>query len=325
MSVKKRRMALLLLAMALLSGCAAAPPDRLIRSDPANQPLVSADAGALAADSFEAVLYFRYEDTGYLAAEERRLSVTRNETKEKALVQALLQGPSATSSALSPLFPPGTEVLAASLRDHTLFITFNEALLGRYGDEPGDISAQPWKTEAPLRRRLCMDALAATLTEAGLCTQVQVLVFRENVQATSLRLHAGFFDRSADPTLLSAFTRNEDVLLTPHNTASALLSAWMTQDWPRLYGFLARSDGQSARPDEKTALAAFAAARTLTGFTLSPGNVSSDGRRAVLSARMSLRNEGDDLSVDGYPLTLVREGSLWKISYPSLLALMNQN
>ena len=167
MKSKKRLMALLLGGLLLLSGCTSSPPDSLVRKDSDIAQLASADAHTLSPDSLRAALYFRYGDSGYLVPEERVLSVNRNETPEKRLVQALLDGPAATHSFLNPLFPPDTEILAVTLQNDTLFITFNEALLGRYSDEPADISQEPWKTEAALRRHLCMDSLTATLTEAG--------------------------------------------------------------------------------------------------------------------------------------------------------------
>ena len=322
MSGRKRRLALLAALALLLSGCAASPPDSLMRGTTEGETLIDADTGHLTPDAQGAVLYFRYGNSGYLAAEERQVPVERNESPEKALVQALIDGPAATASALSPLFPPGTEVLAAVSQGDTLFITFSEALLGRYSDEPGDISAEPWKTEAPLRRRLCLDSLAATLTEAGLCAQVQVLVYRGAGQATSMRLQAGFLDRSADSALLPPVTRDESRILTPHNTASAILSAWMAQDWTALYDWTARAAG---RPGEQSAVDTFAAARTLTGFSLSPGGVSPNGQSAVVGADLSFQGEGQDTAFTGYPVRLVREDGVWRIPYAQLIRMMNQD
>lgn len=312
--MKRCVLLVLFLAVLLLGGCTAAPPDSVIRSDADRSALISAEADALAPDAVQAALYFRYEDTGLLAPEERIISVLPNETREKALVQALIDGPAATSSALSPLFPAGTQVLAVTSQDQTLYVTFNEALLGRYVDEPVDASAAPWRDELPLRRKLCMDSLTATLTEAGLCNQVQVLVYRSNVQASSMRLQAGFFDRSFDETLLEPFTRNENVLMTPHNAASALLKAWMEQDWPTLYGWIARD----TRPGEQAALDSFSSARILTGFDVTPGTVSLDGKRAVLCADLTMRSQGEDWSVRQFPLHFIREEGLWKMTYDRL-------
>ena len=138
-----------------------------------------------------------------------------------------------------------------------------------------------------------------------------------------MRLFAGYFDRSTDGTLLPAFTRNEAVLLTPHNVASLVLNAWLTRDWDTLYALTARGAEGDGRPVAQSAFDAFAAAQTLTGFTLSAGNVSPDGQRAVVCADGTLRGEGEDLLFSGYPVHLVREDGLWKIPYARLTELMN--
>ena len=310
----------LCLAAALLCGCTAAPPDAVIRSEPERSQLISANTETLEPDAFRAVLYFRYGQTAYLAPEERIVKAERNETAEMALVQALIAGPSATSSSLSPLFPPGTEVLSVSAQEDTLYVTFSEALLGRYADEPSDPSSEPWKTEGALRRRLCMDALTAALTEAGLCARVQVLVYRETAQTASMRLQAGFFDRGGDETPLSPLTRNEDSLLTPHNTARLLLQAWMNRSWVDLYDLVSRN----TRPGEQTAFNTFDTARPLTDFAVSAGTVSLDGQRAVLCADLTTQASGQAETLGGYPLRLTRSDGLWRMDYSELTAMLCQ-
>ena len=325
--MKRRRFrvlpALLLLCAALLTGCVSGPPDSLIRKDADTRHLISASTQDLSPDAREVMLYFRYGQTGYLAPEKRVIPVRRNESLEKAVVQALINGPETSASALSALFPAGTEVLAASSQGDTLFITFNDSLLGRYADEPADQNAGDWKTEGPLRRQLCLDALAATLTEAGLCTKTQILVYRGADQTTTMRLQAGFLTRTQDDAILPVLRRSEERLLTPHNTAVLLLRAWMAQDWESLYDLTAR-EGVQARPGEQTAFDAFAAGGVLTDYALSCGSVSYDGQTAVITAELTLRGTGQDQLISGYPLLLTREGGLWKADYGRLIAMMSE-
>ncbi|MBR4360661.1 MAG: GerMN domain-containing protein [Clostridia bacterium] len=315
---------LLLLCVLLLTGCAASPPGTVVRKDPADQYLISADTQGLDPDHRRVTLYFRWNATDCLAPESRIMDVPRNESAEKALVQALIDGPSAGGAGLTGLFPPGTEVLAVTVQGDTLFVTFNEALLGRYGDEPGDVSGEPWRTESPLRRRLCMDALTASLTEAGYCAQVQVLVLRPSAQGTSMRLPESFFTRNGeDDGLLPPFTRREDAILTPHRTAALILDSWITQDYETLYDLVAR-EGLTARPGEQAALDGFAAARSLTGYEgLTAGSVSYDGQRATLTVDLRFRGQDGDGERAGWPLRLIREGGLWKMDYEQLMAMMN--
>lgn len=310
------RVFLLLCVCALvLCGCAISPPESLKRSGVDNHRLVSASTADLAPDEKQVTLYFRWGQTAYLAPETRIVVVQRNESLEKAVVEALIDGP--VGAELAPLFPAGTQIVSVSAENRTLFVTFNEAFLGRYADEPSDPSLGNWKTEGPRRRSLCLDALAASLTEAGLCDRVQVMVERSTGETASMRLQAGFLDRSGNTELLPAVTRNEQVILTPHNTAACITQAWKTQDWKTLVSFAAEA------PGEQTALDAFAAAGVLVDLTLSPGGVAYDGQTAVLSADLTLQGQGRDTVISGYPLRLTRENGIWKMPYETLLQMMN--
>ncbi len=314
--------ALLTFCLLALSGCMTSPPDALLREGTEGQRLISASTAELSPDSRMITLYFRYGDSAYLAPEQREIQVKRNESLEKAIAEALIQGPAAPDLALSSLFPPGTEVLAATAQGDTLFITFNEAFLGRYADEPADAVSG----EGTLRRQLCLQSLAAALTEQGLCARVQVLVYRSAAQAASMRLQAGFLTRTNDDALLPPVTRDESCLLTPYNTASLILQAWQARDWPALYDLTAREGdtAENPRAGEQNAFDAFSAARTLTDFTLSPGNVSFDGQTAVITVSLTVQDQGADQAVQGYPLLLLREAGIWKMDYTRLLNMMNR-
>ena len=311
---KKAALCLLLVCALCLSGCAISPPDSLKRTGVESRSLISASTADLAPGEKPVALYFRFQDSSFLASEARMVVVQRNENLEKAIVQALIAGPISTE--LSPLFPTGCEVVSTTTQDGTLFVTLNDAFLGRYADEPGDVSTGSWIKEGPRRRQLCLDSLAATLTEAGLCERVQIMVQRNSGQAVSMRLQAGFLTRSGDPELLPSLVRNESVLLTPHNTAESLLNAWLAQDWETLFLFSAHA------PGEQSMFEAFEASGVLVGFELSSGSVSYDGQSAVLSADLSLRADAGDIGITGYPLRLIREEGLWKMDYQALLSMM---
>lgn len=314
--------ALLLFCAVTLAGCMTSPPDALLREGNEGQRLISASTAELSPDSRAITLYFRYRDSAYLAPEQREIEMKRNESLEKAIVSALIQGPEASSVALSALFPPGTEVLSAAAQGDTLFITFNEAFLGRYADESTDAVS----SEGTLRRQLCLQSLAAALTEQGLCAQVQVLVYSSAAQNTSMRLQKGFLNRTNDDSLLPPVTRDESCLLTPYNTASLILQAWQAKDWPTLYDLIAKGENAAnARAGEQNAFDAFAAARTLTDFALSPGSVSFDGQKAVLTASLEVQDQGAEETVQGYPLLLLREEGIWKMDYTRLMNMMNGN
>ena len=305
----------LLLCAFLCAGCAISPPDTLKRGGVDSGSLVSASTENLSPEEKPAALYYRYQDSPFLASEQRMVVVQRNESMEKAIVRTLISGP--LNAELTPLFPAGSEVISTATQGRTLFVTMNEAFLGRYADEPGDISSGVWKTEGPLRRQLCLDSLAATLTEAGLCDRVQVLVQRDNSgQAESMRLQAGFLDRSGKTDLLPPLARSEQTLLTPHNTADCVLGAWLSQDWDGLTLYFVHA------PDEQSAFDDFGVSGVLLSYKLSSGSVAFDGQSAMLTVDLTLRGETGDVMLTGYPMRLIREEGLWKMDYDALLAMM---
>ncbi len=311
--MKKRLTVPLLCLMLLLSGCTAGNAPDVRAGTPSPLSLSSPGAGG----EVTARLYFRYGDTACLAGEERTLTLDRSQTAERVILQALLDGPQAQSASLTPLFPEGTRLLSVASADGTLFVTFSEELLGRYADETGDGDG----TEKTLRRRLCMAALADTLTEAGLCDRVQVLVKREGAAVTSLRLPASFYRDTTDETPCGPIFRDESVLMTPHNSAAMILNAWMTRDDGRLYGLLSAGTADAPRPAPEEAYAAFDASPLLTSFTLTPGVLSADGQTAVLCARMTLRPGQEDVTVESAPVRLRLENGLWKIDFDQLTGL----
>ena len=104
-----------------------------------------------------------------LAAERRTVSRLPNEPYETALLRLLLEGPSLDAPALRGLFPAGTRVISTSRQGEMLFVTLSYQLMNGYSDEPSNWrSDTAWAQEVPLRRRLAMQAIAATVTETRL-------------------------------------------------------------------------------------------------------------------------------------------------------------
>ena len=68
---KKAVLWLLILAAICLSGCAISPPDSLKRTGVESRSLISASTADLAPDERAVALYFRYQDSSFLATEAR--------------------------------------------------------------------------------------------------------------------------------------------------------------------------------------------------------------------------------------------------------------
>lgn len=305
----------LLLCVLLLTGCQTPAAQPGATSTPSGALTISAYPDAAAVDERHATLYFRYQDTSMLKQEMRTLEILPNETRELALVNALLAGSKEGGEAL---FPPGVAALSTQVQGDVVFVTFNEALYGRYENENGQTAT----AEAVLRRELAMDALVATLTESGQYRAVQVLVRAEAQVGASMRLKNSYFLEESELPC-EVLTRCEEHLMTPANVAHSLLRAWQQRSFDTLYPLLSSQEDTKLLPAQSLFSEAFAQSDALIAYTLTPGSISVDGQSAVVCVDMTLRRaDGSEYVLTGWPLRIKREMGAWKVSLSALQALM---
>ena len=313
-------LALTLLLPLLLSGCFE-QLNPLVKNEATTAPGLDGELHTAAADDgnvsqIKATLYFRYLDEPMLASESRVLSVRRDQRPEQAILEALIEGPSAGNADLRALVPTGTRVEGISSREQVLFITFSEDFLE--DDVPEDWAEDvDWTEEAPLLRELITQSIAASVTESYPYTGVQILVHRENEVQTSLRLSNEYF-LDGSMGLSEPVARDEALLLTPLTTVQTILEAWSQKDFERMYKYLAQ--------DEKPAYSAFVEvlneAPSAEVLKVSGGSVYTDGQTAVVTVYLRLIYQDEDAQLISYPLQLIRENSVWKMEYTRLSALM---
>lgn len=306
--MKKALFCLLLYLCALLCACS---PQTVFQPEtaalPEGEKRISAAPESSDAREFDAALYFRFADTALLRQETRRITLSPNETREKALVNALIDG--AQLAGGTALFPEGTQVLSTQMQDGIIFVTFNDAIYERY----------PGESDQFLLRNLAMAALTATLTESGEGRSVQVLVRSESNVTSSMRLKASFFGASTDAAV-APLTREDAYLPTPAVYAAALLSSWQQRDWYALAPFITLRSEAAA---QRMTMERFESAPLLLQFTVHTGTVSLDGGSAVVSLDLTLQNpDGSERVRLGYPLRFMREDGAWKLGVKEAAALM---
>ncbi len=332
--MKKLCLAALLLGCLLLAhGCAALLPDPMQKLEATMVPGVTAKLHSPLAsesnrDTQTVTLYFRYGKEPMLAAEARILSISQDMAAEKALVQAILNGPSSSSAELTRLFPDQVQVVNTVSQGNVLYVTLNEAVLRPYSDEPGDwASSEEWRREVRLRRRLAMTGLTASIIENFPYQSVQVLVQQRSDISASLRLENAYFQDDTLPKgLANPFMRDESWLLTQENTVRTIISAWQQKDWNRLYQYLSPVNpinGQT-KPSQEAAYASWDDAAAVVAFDTTGGSVSPDGGRSMVSVSLNLvLGDEQEISISAFPVMLYRDKGIWKMTYEQLMTLMN--
>ncbi len=285
----------------------------------AEEPLPEAAAPEELHTQETAVLYFRHSDEPLLAAEERMITLSPSRPYERALIDALLSGPA--SPDLTGLFPSGTRLLATAREGRTLFVTLSGEILSPYPDEPETWREDlAWQLEAPLRRRLCMQSLAATVTENCDVDQIQVLV-RQN-GADTLRLDNAYFLREDMTGLADPMTRDDSLILTPGNTLTRVLTLWQQRDWRRLYLYIAVQGEDGPRAVYDDFVARMEALPALRESTWTGGSLRDGGRTATFTLTATLRDGGQTERRHGAILRLRLENGLWRVTERQLTAWM---
>lgn len=312
---------LLALTAALLGACSLGGGTPVSPAPSSTVP--AAEAPAEMQRQGTATLYFRYLDEPYLAPETRVVNQTPSRPYEQVLISALLSGP--TGHDLTALFPTGTRVISTTRQGRTLFVTFSQELLGAYADEPDTWASDPaWQAEVPLRRLLCMQGVAATITENCDVDRVQILVQQDTAAIGSLRLEKRYF-MLGETGLADPIVRDDSLILTAERTLSVLLTLWQQRDWQRMYLYIARQDGGTGldRPVYRDFITAMETLPTLTEASFTGGSVSTDGSVTTFSLSARLRMaDGSDEDRPARTIRLRREDGLWRITMTQLTSWM---
>ena len=298
-----KKLLMLLLAL-LLTGCAADPLSGVVEPLAPGVYAPQPDAPESLSSQSMVTLWFRYGEEPLLAPESRALSLSPDQPMEYTLVTALLAGPDIQSTELTGLFPAGTRVLSTVRQGRTLFITLSRQIMDGYPDEPQDWQDVAfWAAEMPLRRRLCMQSLVATVTENCDVDTVQVLVEQQETLTDSLRLRQRYYLDTEDPQrLANPLNRDDSLLLSPGTSLTTILTLWQQRDWTRLSRYLDAdmpADDLNALPH-------------LLDFTYSGPTVI--GRTATFTVTAVLRGASGTATVEGRVLRLTEDRGVWRIA-----------
>lgn len=258
-------------------------------------------------------LYFRYENSAYVAPEYREIEVKHTESLEKALVNALMSGPLPGNTSFKSPFPAGTEAISVLAEGSRLFVTLSKEFINPL---PGEESGSPLaRGEAILRRQLAIAALVNTLTETGEFSSVQVLVPNQQSSGSSLRLNQRYYLEDSD-YIPPPFSRQEEAILTPGRALEYILGFWGRQDWAGLARLVAMS------PEELTAgrqAVDLKQLPLLLSFDVSSGTTGPKGDYALVLADAQLKLEdGRELGKAAFPMRLLKRNQAWVLSLSSM-------
>lgn len=271
----------------------------------------------------EVTLYYRMQDEDLLAGETRVIYLLQDKRLEERLIEVLIEGPSPSHMELGGLFSSDTQVRVWS-SGTLLTVQLSRAFLYPPAEAPTFWENDPgWKAEVLMRRRLALASIVNTITETTEYTAVQFFLQDSAENQTGRRLlRSELYEGAEADAMLTPMVHSEHMILTHYNTANLIMQSWTEKDFARMYRFVSQETG--TRPTDATFLSEMMErGRSLINFLVSAGSVSEDGQRAIVEITYQYLDGGEDnIIVQNYPLALVRENGVWKITYAELIRLM---
>ena len=276
-----------------------------------------------------ATLYFRYLSEDLLAGVEQQFTVTAENTLEQLVVQALIDGPQDTQYQYNALINPDTRLVSIKEQSGYLSITLSSEFPNAPADAPADWEGDAyWAQEVPRRRMLALQSIVCAITDLGKYDSVQLLIdFDGDGGRQGERVQRYYFypgtAREAG-VLLEAVRRDESAVLTARNTVGAALDCLQGKDWERLMQLIASGDSEGERPSPEEAQARLQGlGYTLTDFEVGDAMVAGDGGSATVCVDVQLAyGDGDARAVSAFPLLLRRDAGAWKVTWSSLMGLL---
>ncbi|MDO5435888.1 MAG: GerMN domain-containing protein [Clostridia bacterium] len=323
--MKKIMAALLMIAMIMaISACSPANAPKTADTTPeAGIILPAADAPEDRYSRNSATLYFRFGTEPYLAPEERIMNVSPDSGPEELLVTALLNGPESRGGILTSVFPTGTRLVSVSVNGRTAFVTLSRELMNQLPDEPENWAGNTyWSREVPLRRRLAIQSIVATLTENCDIDRVQMMLEPDEGTSTGLRLPKSYYMDASDANGLTIpAERDETLLLTPPNVMGIVMEYRKTRNWNSLYLYVAEKDPVSGeqKVSYQDLVTRMEALPQIISYEYAGGSVNSAGDRATFTVTAQVMTSGNRVAETGAgTVRLCRENGLWRISMDML-------
>jgi len=254
-------------------------------------------------------LYYQYNDAFLLAGEVRTIEAPVNGRIENAVIHALVEGPEAKSQGLNVLLHPGTKVINVTEEGGYLFVTLS-----------GDfIKTEITDEKESIRRQLAVYSIVNTLVELGGYARVQLRVDRDmsGIGQSITKAEAGFDDTEDALEPLGYYS---PVALNPKNALNEFFKNYADKDWEKVYESIAYMDiSGDIKPSQDEFLSGIVSFQYgMEEYEVMDYYTGADNKTALVLVDFSIKTKsGESRTEKNMPLRLIRENSVWRLSYSS--------
>lgn len=306
---------LALVLAAALSGCSGIEEEK---SNSIYQPPINPMVGQNVSETITTNLYYLVEGEEQLASVSQTIGVASGQTKEEAVLQTLLMGPS-SNTGLSSALPEGTELVDMSLDDQTLNVTLNSRFLTvtPVVMTDGKVS-QSAAQQTAAKNRLALYAVVNSLSELDPFIQVQILVDKDNSGRGTrpTRVEVGLTG-TGENSVLEPLGKNTDLLLTPKSAVQIVMDGAMGNDKQRASRLL--SGAFDKINSEALQASADRAQGHVESYQIADVSLAEDEQSAVvyLDVTRTMR-DGTSQKLYNQAISVKRDNGIWKVEVESI-------
>ena len=314
--MKWRRKLAVLLVVGMLFGAASCAKDAGdAPADAENRIEIDPEEGALNTNTQKLMLYFANEDYSMLVGETAEVETPISSRVEYSILQALIYGPRTTGMEFHAIINPQTQVICVEEEEGALSITLSKEFL-----DWGFLSEPNLSAEQMNRiKQLAVYSIVNSVVEGSACRRVQILVDKEETRSGQriARSEVGMVGTG----LLEPLGRDSACMLSGQNVLDNIFEALSTKNAAVLYSYVAYMDEQQERRPLESAFSAWLQAQnaSVESYSILEQVETPEEQSMVWMVNYTLNFGGDNRKVyRNIPVRLIRENSLWKISYPML-------
>ena len=314
--MKWRRKLAILLVVGMLFGAASCAKDAGdAPADAENRIEIDPEEGALNTNTQKLMLYFANEDYSMLVGETAEVETPMSSRVEYSILQALIYGPRTTGMEFHAIINPQTQVIRVEEEEGALSITLSKEFL-----DWGFLSEPNLSAEQMNRiKQLAVYSIVNSVVEGSACRRVQILVDKEETRSGQriARSEVGMIGNG----LLEPLGRDSECMLSGQNVLGNIFEALSTKNAAVLYSYVAYMDEQQERRPLESAFTAWLQAQnaSVESYSILEQVETPEEQSMVWMVNYTLNFGGGNRKVyRNIPVRLIRENSLWKISYPML-------
>ncbi|MBQ5850407.1 MAG: GerMN domain-containing protein [Lachnospiraceae bacterium] len=212
--------------------------------------------------------------------------------------------------------------MTVSVFSDTLFVTLSNEFLNTMSRENKNYTSNETDLATVMsRRRLAIYSIVNTVTEIGNYSRVQILISdRNNPSGYRPTMYNVGFSTSDDGKFLDTLPRSPEVVLTPQNAVSKVLSLMQEKQWEEVYKCLYQGESSANATISAYDFNTQASKSNLLieNFSVKNQVTYNSNGVAVANVNFTVRTGSGSTEYTQVPIRVVLYNNIWKVEYSSI-------